>query len=215
MLEHVLIEPRQPAVASVIWLHGLGADGHDFEPIVPQLNLPANLPIRFIFPHAPLMPVTLNGGYVMPAWFDILSLFPEARVDINGLQRASAFVKEFIEHEKKQGIPSQRIILAGFSQGGSVALYSGLQYPEPLGGILALSTFIPKTFSIPSLSKETPVFMAHGTQDDVIPPSFGETTALQLQKEGVLVEWKTYSMPHSVSQAEIQDISRWMQKILS
>lgn len=217
MLKHIIVEPKEKAVASVIWLHGLGADGHDFEPIVPQLKLPNTLPMRFIFPHAPLMSVTLNGGYVMPAWFDIISLGSVAEVDLEGLKKTTEQISLLVEAEHKKGIPYENIFLAGFSQGGSVALHCGLSYPKKLGGILALSTFIPT----PQLKAYTgkinhiPILIAHGTYDDVLPFAFGKETFENLKSAGLPIEMKVYSMSHSVCAEEIQDISTWLQGKLS
>jgi phospholipase/carboxylesterase len=212
LLEHITIEPIEPAQATVIWFHGLGADGHDFEPIVPQLALPQTLPIRFIFPHAPVIPVSINGGYPMPAWFDIISLLPKLEIDMQGLSAAIHAAQDLIQSEINKGIPAQRIFLAGFSQGGAVALSTALSYPTPLAGIIALSTFIP-TAQLAQMKtvQQIPIYMAHGSFDDVLPMPLGELTYQLLKKRGVSIEWQTYSMGHEVCHAEITAISQWLQ----
>jgi phospholipase/carboxylesterase len=204
--------------ASVIWLHGLGADGHDFAPIVPELNLPEELGIRFIFPHAPIRPVTLNAGMEMPAWFDIHGLGLEHKHDEEGLAVAHQQLIELIEAERKLGIPADKIILAGFSQGGALALYTGMTYHEKLGGIMALSTYLPVTeldqLSISPEQTHTPIFMAHGLADPVVELELGEISKGQIAKLGFSVDWRTYHMAHSVCMQEIEDISAWLAEVL-
>ncbi|HRP25546.1 MAG TPA: alpha/beta hydrolase [Thauera sp.] len=205
---------------SVIWMHGLGADGSDFAPIVPELGLPAGLALRFVFPHAPFRPVTCNGGYVMRAWYDIISLAPNARqLDEAGLLESRAFVRHLIEREAARGIPSERIILAGFSQGGAVAYLSALTHPAPLAGLMALSSYIPSarliTDDLAEANRQIPVFAAHGTHDDVVSLELGEQALGLLQTLGLEPEWRTYAMPHSVCMAEIADIGRWLERVFA
>lgn len=203
---------------SVIWMHGLGADGSDFEPIVPELGLPDALAVRFIFPHAPLRPVTCNGGYVMRAWYDIISLAPDTRqIDEAGLLESRAFVRQLIEGEAARGIPSERVILAGFSQGGAVAYLSGLTHPTPLAGIVALSTYIPSarlvSNDLADANRHIPIFAAHGTVDDVVSLALGEQAVALLQALGLEPEWRTYDMPHAVCMDEIAAIGDWLKRL--
>lgn len=205
---------------SVIWMHGLGADGSDFAPVVPELGLPAGLALRFVFPHAPFRPVTCNGGYVMRAWYDIISLAPASRqIDEAGLLESRAFVRHLIEREAARGIPSERIILAGFSQGGAVAYLSALTHPAPLAGLMALSSYIPSarliTDDLAEANRQIPVFAAHGTHDDVVSLELGEQALGLLQTLGLEPEWRTYAMPHSVCMAEIADIGRWLERVFA
>lgn len=200
--------------ASVIWLHGLGADGHDFADIVPALEIPNEQAVRFIFPHAPVQPVTLNNGENMRAWFDIYGLDRHSNIDEVGALRATFSIHQLIEQEIALQIASSRIFLAGFSQGGAVALLAGLQFPKALGGIIALSTFLPQLSRL-NLDKKTPnhttpLFIAHGTDDALIPLAHGLATADELKKLGYSVEWKAYPMAHSVCSEEIVDIGRFV-----
>ncbi|ENO83132.1 phospholipase/carboxylesterase [Thauera sp. 27] len=204
---------------SVIWLHGLGADGSDFEPVVPELGLADAPALRFIFPHAPLRPVTCNGGYVMRAWYDIISLAPASRqIDEAGLLESRAYVRQLIEHENGRGITSDRIILAGFSQGGAVAYLSALTHPVPLAGIVALSTYIPSARllvdELTEANRQIPVFAAHGTQDDVVALELGTQALGLLQTLGLEPEWHTYDMPHSVCLQEVADIGAWIKALV-
>ncbi len=218
LLPAVELDPAAPAQASVIWLHGLGADGHDFEPIVPELGLPASTPVRFVFPHAPMRPVTINGGAVMRAWYDIKTLDLERHVDIEDLEESRRHLETWIAHERRLGIPSERIVLAGFSQGGAIVLFTGLQLEAPLGGVLALSCYHPVSELIETRSAEAnrgaPVFMGHGTFDPVVPIGLAEATVAKLRACGYDVEWHTYPMPHSVCPEEITDIGRWLRRVL-
>ena len=203
-----------PSVA-VIWLHGLGADGHDFEPIVPELALPPSPAVRFVFPHAPHQPVTCNGGYVMRAWYDIVSLAPGSReIDEAGLLASRDVVRALIAREVARGIPSSRIFLAGFSQGGAVAYLSALTHPEPLAGVIALSTYIPSahlvTDDLSAANRDIPLFVAHGSEDDVVSPVMGRQALELLQSLGLKPEWRTYAMPHAVCTQEIDDIGAWL-----
>lgn len=215
LIEHVEHSPEEPAKHCIIWLHGLGADGHDFAPIVPNLQLPASLAVRFMFPHAPIMAVTINNGYKMRAWFDIYDFSFAAKIDEAGIQASKALVERLIEQQIGQGIAPENIILAGFSQGGAIALTTGLTYSKRLGGVIALSTYLPlaeKILANPSpANKNLPIFIAHGTQDNVLPHFLGESTAKALKEGGYPIEWHSYAMPHSVCEKEIADISQWIQ----
>jgi phospholipase/carboxylesterase len=205
---------------SVIWMHGLGADGSDFEPVVPELDLQGCHGIRFIFPNAPHIPVTCNGGYVMSAWYDIIALDSTSRrVDEAGIDRSRQAIRRLIEKENQRGIPCSRIFLAGFSQGGAIAYATALTHPESLAGIVALSTYIPEPKLIETeataANKEIPVFVAHGSEDDVVSPELGIRARDLLVQRGYPVEWHEYAMPHSVCFEEIQDIGRWLKERMS
>ncbi len=204
---------------SVIWLHGLGADASDFEPIVPELRLPAAPALRFIFPDAPARPVSCNGGHVMRAWYDIVSLAPDSReIDEEGLLESCAIVRQFIEREVERGIATERIFLAGFSQGGAVAYLAGLTYAHALAGIIALSTYIPAPAllrrELSAANRLIPVFAAHGRADDVVSPALGEQAIALLRELGLEPEWRHYDMTHSVSMEEIADIGAWLRRRL-
>ncbi|GAA3537065.1 alpha/beta hydrolase [Zobellella aerophila] len=198
--------------ASVIWLHGLGADGHDFVPIVPELRLPEGSAVRFIFPHAPRIPVTVNGGHVMPAWYDILAMSLEREVDQVQLRASAAAVRALIERELARGIDSRRIVLAGFSQGGAVAYEAALGYDKPLAGLIAMSTYLATADSLvcDQANKYLPIQILHGVQDGVVPEILGEQACQQLQQLGFVPEYHTYPMEHSVCADEIADISRFL-----
>jgi phospholipase/carboxylesterase len=204
---------------SVIWLHGLGADGHDFEPIVPYLGLASRTAVRFIFPHALLRPVTINGGAVMRAWYDIVEISASRGQDEGGIRHSADHVRALIDHEVARGIPSSRIILAGFSQGGAMALHVGLRYTQKLAGIMALSAYLlfPERLQseFSKANAETPVFLGHGTHDPVVPYFLGQDVRSALQAGSWPVEWHSYPIPHSVSQPEINDIGRWMQGLFN
>ncbi|MDH3640075.1 MAG: alpha/beta hydrolase [Gammaproteobacteria bacterium] len=213
-LEYIQRQNGNQPEYTVIWLHGLGADGYDFEPIVPALKLPADPVVRFVFPHAPMRPVTINGGMVMRAWYDISAMEMVRNEDAAGVEQSAAQVRDLIAEQNRDGIPTERIILAGFSQGGAIALHTGLRYAEALAGIMALSTYVPLK---QRLAKEahasnlgTSVFMAHGTSDPVIPLTLGDASRKLLQELGYPVEWRTYPMQHAVSPEEIDDIGRWL-----
>jgi phospholipase/carboxylesterase len=216
--EAVEIETGRNPQASVIWLHGLGADGHDFEPIVPELVRPSERALRFIFPHAPVRPVTLNGGYAMRAWYDIIALDRRAAEDETGIRASQALVTEFIRAENARGIIPEHIVLAGFSQGGAMALYSGTRYPERLAGIIGLSCYqlLAGRFAAERLpaNQATPIFLGHGMQDPVVAPALGEAACRQLQAASYAVEWHAYSMPHSVCPQEVADIATWLRRVL-
>ena len=215
LLEYVEVATSGSPLYSVIWLHGLGADGHDFEPIVPYLGLPPAVGVRFIFPHALMRPITINGGAVMRAWYDIIEISTSKGQDEAGISHSAQKVRELIDFEISRGTPASKIILAGFSQGGAMALHVGLRYPEKLAGIMALSAYLmfPERLQNESsaANAETPVFIAHGTQDPVVPFSLGQAAHSLLQAGRRPVEWHSYPIPHSVSQPEIADIGRWMQ----
>jgi phospholipase/carboxylesterase len=205
---------------TVIWLHGLGADGHDFQPIVPELGLAPDHDIRFIFPHAPQRPVTINAGVVMRAWYDIHALQPGAVEDENGILDSEQRIIELIDAEIRRGVKPEHIILAGFSQGGAMALFTGLRYPQKLGGILALSCYLPLVSQFMQAEKSTltatdiPIMQAHGTHDPVVSYAMGEDSQYYLNQLGYTVAWHAYPMQHSVCPEEIADISRWMQGLL-
>ncbi len=203
--------------AAVIWLHGLGADGHDFEPIVPELRLPPALQLRFIFPHAPVRPVTLNQGMRMRAWYDIFRLGGGAE-DEAGIRESGSAVQQLMHEQIKRGIDTSRIVLAGFSQGGAIALHTALRYSAPLAGVLALSTYLPLRATLKEEMKEAnqhvPIFMAHGLYDDIIPLERAEQSRKILADAGYEVEWRTYPMPHSVCAEEIADIAGFLVRLL-
>ena len=217
-LETIEINPSEKADAVVIWLHGLGADGHDFESIVPVLALPKSAKIRFVFPHAPMRAITINAGYVMRGWYDIVQTDVGAAQDADGIQTSQKQLEALIAAEIESGIAAERIILAGFSQGGAIILQTGLRYPERLGGLMVLSSYVPLAESLESerheKNQDIPIFMAHGLQDDVISHRFAKQSHDQLTSLGYSVEWNSYSMPHGVLPEEIEDIAWWLRKVL-
>lgn len=217
VLPHVEINPQGPADATVIWLHGLGANGHDFEPIVPELRLPESLNVRFIFPHAPEIPVTINAGYVMPAWYDILEMKIDRKVDVDQLLRSAEWVHQFINRERERGIVAQRIIVIGFSQGGAVAYQAALTYPHKLGGLLGLSTYFATSDTInPHVENlSLPIEIHHGRFDPMVAESLGKKAAANLQDRGYQVNYRTYAMEHEVCFDQIEAISLWLQAQLS
>lgn len=214
----VIVEGAGEATASVIWLHGLGADGHDFEPMVAELDLPSNHGIRFVFPHAPVRPITINRGMAMRGWYDVAENDLTRREDEAGIRDSARVLSEHIAGQGALGIDSRRIVVAGFSQGGAVALFAGLRHHEPLGGILALSTYLPLPMTLPAEASpangSVPIFMAHGSFDPIIPAHQGEASARLLKASGYRVEWRSYPMPHSVCEEEVADISRWLRQRL-
>jgi phospholipase/carboxylesterase len=216
-METIEIQTGPKPTAAVIWLHGLGADGHDFEPIVPELRLPPSVEVRFVFPHAPVRPVTLNQGMAMRAWYDIFRLGggPE---DEAGIRASQALLEKLVADEKQKGIAAARIVIAGFSQGGAIALQAALRYPERLAGVLALSTYLPLSNQLKDeknpANDKLPIFMAHGSYDDIIPLARAEQSRKVLEGLGYPVEWHTYPMPHSVCAEEIAGISAFLQKNL-
>ena len=220
-LETVEIETGKNPSASVIWMHGLGADGNDFVPIVNELELGGTPAIRFVFPHAPMRPVTINNGYVMRAWYDVSLGDLEGnsrRADERGVRESQAHITALIEREAKRGVAPENVVLAGFSQGGAIALQTGLRHPRKLAGVMALSTYLQLADSLPQeaapANKATPIFMAHGTYDPLVPLMMGAGSMTLLTGLGYAVEWRQYPMPHSVCPEEIQDIGAWLRKVL-
>ncbi len=217
-LDSIIIETNESPDAAIIWLHGLGADGNDFAPIVEQLQLPSHYAIRFIFPHAPLRPITINQGYQMPGWYDVSSLSIVEQEDEAGIRQSSAILKALCEEQEADGIDCRRIILAGFSQGGAIALHCGYRYPRPLAGIMALSTYmpLPDTLSdeISEVANEIPVFMAHGRQDSVVAYDDGKQSMALLESFDIEIHWHEYDMEHSVCHEEISHIRQWLTDIL-
>ncbi len=213
-LENITIETQAHPDAAVIWLHGLGADGNDFVPIVEQLQLPADFAVRFIFPHAPVRPITINQGYQMSGWYDISSLSIADQEDEAGIKESSAILKQLCLAQEQAGIHASRIIVAGFSQGGAIALHCGCRYEKPLAGIMALSTYMPLPDSLADEMNEdaieTPVFMAHGRQDDVVSYDHGLHSKALLEANNMNVLWHEYDMGHAVCLEEIQHIRQWL-----
>jgi len=219
LLPHIQIDTAPNPTAAVIWLHGLGADGNDFAALVPELDLSGCPAIRFIFPHAPSLPVTINGGYVMPAWYDIRGSDLLSRQDDAGIRTSEQAIQALIANEIARGIAPERIVLAGFSQGCAMALHTGLRYPKKLAGIMALSGYLPlaETFAAEraGANAHTPIFMAHGNQDPVVIPARGEATRDLLTGLGYAVQWHSYPMPHSVHPREIADIAVFLTQVLA
>ena len=221
MLETIELETSKNPTAAVIWMHGLGADGNDFVPIVNELDLAGAPGIRFVFPHAPMRPVTINNGYVMRAWYDVSFGDLEGRsrkADEEGVRESQAQIGELIARENARGIAPDQIVLAGFSQGGAIALHTGLRHPEKLAGVMALSTYLPLAESFAQeaapANAKTAVFMAHGTQDPVVPYAMGRSSRDLLNQSGYAVEWHEYPMQHSVCMEEVADIGRWLVRVL-
>ena len=214
-LQTLEIGPVMDADCSVIWLHGLGADGHDFAPVVEMLDLPAT---RFILPHAPRRPVTLNHGYIMPAWYDLYGLDSGSPQDIAGIAQSQRQIEALIEIEVARGVPAERIVLAGFSQGGAIALHTGLRHPARLAGILALSTYLPISAALAEEASDAnagiPIFMAHGRFDEVIPLQTAMRARTTLEAQHYAVEWHEYPMAHSVCEAEVSDIRKFLTGVL-
>ncbi len=219
LLTTVEIEPAGIARSSVIWMHGLGADANDFRPIVAEMRLPAELGIRFVFPNAPIRPVTINGGMRMRAWYDVLTMDLPRREDPDGVYDSERALVALIEREKQRGIAAERIVLAGFSQGGAMALHTGLRYPEQLAGILALSCYIPLADRLNAerhpANQATPILITHGDYDAVIPIRYGQLSLERLQSLGYQPQWHDYSMGHEVCWEEIRDIAAWLTRVLS
>jgi phospholipase/carboxylesterase len=216
--EHeVTLEPTEPATATVVLLHGLGADGWDFVPIVGELQLA--IPVRFVFPHAPMRPVTVNAGYVMRAWYDIKSFTPEGRADAAGLAESVERVNAYLGQEITRGIPASRIVIAGFSQGGAVALSAGLRFAERLAGLLALSTYLPFPARLEAeksaANADVPILMCHGRMDPVVPIAMGAEARDVIAAQGYAVEWHEYSMQHEVCAAELAETARWLRGVLA
>jgi phospholipase/carboxylesterase len=217
-LETIEIETAPRPNATVIWLHGLGADAHDFEPVVPEIVRRGERAWRFIFPHAPIRPVTINGGMAMAAWYDILGVDRGASEDVDGFRSTDAAVRELIENEAARGIPAGRTVLAGFSQGGAVSLYSGLRHPQRLAGIVALSCYLPLAGTLNAerapANDGAQIFMAHGISDPMLPLALGLNSRQTLTSLGYAVEWHQYPMAHSVCEAEIGDIRAYLRRVL-
>jgi phospholipase/carboxylesterase len=213
--EDVVLDPPTAPDAAVIWLHGLGADGFDFVPLVEELRLPPTMAVRFIFPHARPRPVTINNGFVMRAWYDITSLGPDRVEDEAGIRQSAEVVRGYIEKENARGIASERIVIAGFSQGGAIAFQAALRYPQRLGGVMALSTYLPLRESLAKeatpANRDVPILICHGVRDPMVPAALGTASRDLLQSLGYPVEWKTYPMEHSVCMEEVLDISKWLQ----
>ncbi|MGD9264222.1 MAG: dienelactone hydrolase family protein [Lysobacterales bacterium] len=214
LLDFVEVTTGAEPEYAVIWLHGLGADGRDFEPVVPYLGLPPGLAVRFIFPHATARPVTINGGMIMRAWYDIVQISLARDQDEAGIMRSAGQVRALIANEVARGIPASNIVMAGFSQGGAMALHVGLRYEQKLAGIMALSAYLLFPGRLAEerskANAETPVFVGHGTMDPTVPLALGEATVSALEQGKWPVEWHSYPIPHSVSQPEIEDIGRWL-----
>ena len=212
----VEVNSGENPVGSVIWLHGLGADGHDFEPIVPELHLPADLPLRFVFPHAPMRPITINGGMVMRAWYDIVTLDAEGRADADGVRESTAILEALIAREIQRGVSAEKIIVAGFSMGGAIAINTALNTAHSLAGLMALSTYLPLPGEVDgsSGSRDLPVFMAHGSFDPMLPMQWGRLSAQRLEETGFKVDWHDYPMAHAVCPQEIADIRNWLLRVL-
>lgn len=212
VLPHITIETGTAPQHSIIWLHGLGADGEDFVPVAEEMTLP--LAVRYIFPHAPKQPVTINGGFIMRSWYDIVSDDIGTRQDAAGVRASQAEIEKLIAQEKQRGVAAENIFLAGFSQGGAVALHTGLRHAEKLGGILALSTYLPLAETLADEAsngaKSAPIFMAHGRSDPIVPYALGKNSAEKLSGQGYQLEWHEYAMPHSVCMEEMQDIAAWL-----
>lgn len=218
LLPAVELETAPDPTASVIWLHGLGADGNDFVPIVPELGLPPALGLRFVFPHAPVRSVTINNGVRMRAWYDISAADLNNRADIAGVRQSQAEIEALIAQEKTRGVPAGRIVLAGFSQGGAIALYAGLRHAERLAGILALSTYLVQADKLPAeaaaANRDVPIFMAHGTADPVVRFEWGLASRRALEANGNPVEWHEYRIEHSVCLEEVRAIGAWLARLL-
>ena len=213
-LAHVELSTGPEPKGTVIWMHGLGADGWDFVPIVRELPLPEGLDLRFIFPHAPTRPVTINNGYVMRAWYDIAMQDLARRADEHGIRESQRAIEHLVQRERDRGVPCDRIVLAGFSQGGAIALQTGLRYGETLAGIVALSTYLPLEESldqeVSAANRRTPIFMAHGTEDPIVPVDLAQASRQKLEARGFNVQWHEYPMPHSVCAEEVEALARWL-----
>ena len=219
-LDAVIVEhnPANKVInRAVIWLHGLGASGHDFKPVVPQLGLDADMAVRFIFPHAPNRPVTVNGGIVMPAWYDILEMSLERKVDVNQIEESAQQIEDLMAREVERGVKPEHIVIAGFSQGGAVAYHVALGYPERLAGLMTLSTYLATNdnISYSDANKDMPILIEHGTHDPVVPAILGEQAKQLLSEKGYNVAYHTYPMAHQVCMPQIQNIGNWLNKVLA
>jgi phospholipase/carboxylesterase len=216
VLPHITLETGKQPQHSIIWLHGLGADGEDFVPIAEEMNLP--VAVRYLFPHAPKRPVTINGGFVMRAWYDIADAAIDAQQDEAGIRASQADIETLIAQEMQRGIASENIYIAGFSQGGAIALHTGLRHMPCLGGIIALSAYLPLEETLPREASATaqniPIFIAHGRSDPIVPHALGKATAEKLRGLGYQPEWHEYAMPHSVCMEELRDIEAWLARRL-
>ena len=214
----VVVEPSKPATAAVVWLHGLGADGHDFEPVAAELVRGGLDDVRYVFPHAPVRPVTINGGMEMRAWYDIAGPDLDRRADEEGVRESAGIARALVDAQVAGGVRPRRIVLAGFSQGGAIALHAGLRLPFRIAGILALSTYLPAPGSLASqahdANRDVPIFLAHGSQDPVIALALSERSREAMSDLGYLVEVHTYPMPHSVCAEEVRDIANWLSRVL-
>jgi phospholipase/carboxylesterase len=218
-IELLTVDTQADPDCLVLWLHGLGADGYDFEPIVPALNLPPTLAVRFLFPHAPKRSVTLNQNMMMRAWYDIFELNRMAKEDIDGIKETEKNLTRLLDEQITKGFNSTKIVLIGFSQGGAMALHVATRYPKPLAGVMGLSTYLPLADELPAgknpANKNIPIFLAHGTEDTILPLDYATSTRAHLEKAQYKVEWHVYEdMAHSVCPEEIEDISRWLQAVL-
>jgi phospholipase/carboxylesterase len=217
LLDTLDVETATNPQVSIIWMHGLGADAHDFEPLVPELAPSLGCAVRFVFPNAPVRPITINGGYAMRAWFDIMGFNSDAPHDEKGIRLSTEAISALIRRENERGVPTNRIVLAGFSQGAAMAVFAGVRHPERLGGIMSLSGFAPLASTIDAerqaANQDTPIFAAHGTQDPVLPLQWGRHLHEMLESRGYPVEWHEYPMPHTVSMDEVQDVGRWLRRV--
>jgi phospholipase/carboxylesterase len=217
-LEAVELEPPTTADAAVVWLHGLGADGHDFAPLVPELRLPAGSAVRFVLPHAPIRPVTINGGYRMRAWYDVAGFDRGAPQDESGIRASAEAIGALVKRERERGVPSERIVIAGFSQGAAMALHLGPRWPERLGGVIGLSGYLPLSDTVAReahpQNAALPVFLAHGSLDEVVPQEAGLGSRDALRALGYGVEWRSYPMGHSVCAQEVADVREWLLRCL-
>jgi phospholipase/carboxylesterase len=214
LLETVTVETGPHPTFSIIWMHGLGADGHDFEPLVPEL-LDNSMPvISFVFPHAPVRPVTINNGYQMRAWYDIIGIDRRSAEDFEGINASAQAIAALVQRENERGIPTNRIFVAGFSQGGAMALHIATRYPQSFAGVIALSCYLPVARELPAAHNAanlgTPIFMAHGSQDPVVPIALGQYSREALEAVGYGVEWHTYLMPHSLCPEEVAHLKAWL-----
>jgi phospholipase/carboxylesterase len=218
LLETIEVHTGKNPTSAVIWMHGLGADGNDFVPVVDELHMPASLSVRFVFPHAPMIPVSVNNGYVMRAWYDIAFDGVERRPDEDGIRASQAEIERLIARENARGIASNRIVLAGFSQGGAITLQTGLRHAQPLAGLMVLSSYLPLAASVAAersqANANVPIFMAHGRYDPMIAINLAQRSEQLLAELNYSVEWHEYPMQHSVCPEEIRDIAQWLQQVL-
>jgi len=217
MLETVTVETGPKPIYSIIWMHGLGADGYDFEPLVPELVQEGMPALRFVFPHAPVRPVTINNGYQMRAWYDIIGIDRRSAEDFKGVNESAEAIGALIHREHARGITSQHILVAGFSQGGAMALHLATRHPDRFAGVIALSCYLPLARDLAKLrngaNQQTPIFMAHGTQDPVVPYVLGDESRQLLASSGYAVEWHSYAMPHSLCEQEVADLRGWLRRV--